>query len=513
MQTYMVSHKAPVTEISPPGVTSMGRWRSVLNLASPPARVRFLLVLALGLVLMSQTARARFYDRFDLPDTNWGLVQNGGTAVITNSELTLTAPANTIANPTATLTPAQALSGTRQSILVRSHTGVAAKTVFFLWAVDTATGNMLELKINDQATTTLTAGYYDSGGTSYHFVGTMTYTTGTNGIYMAFKEASGVTYWEISTNNTTTWTDVASLADPVSTSSMMFLLQHKAYATTISPTSTTVDCFNYKANGTGYHSLQDKMYSGTDGWELYTECFTNGNYMCQNGACDNQIYVDDITSAHHFTDSTIPLPRYTDTGYDFQIISNNMLWWLDVEKLKSYDNAYRYQTLPYVDADTWTYHLYFKYAYPDTIQQGLEFPINKYTGGHRLQGAVAWYPNRPDNGSHTGLWKVYGGTSWISTGDSQTLDTNRWYEVLFTVGLHDNKVYYTGFQAGPVNGMSNWVWNVSYTAPTSGNNASITPAMQMDDNVSDTTVAGTRKDLYMAEWNIDWQDEKLPATP
>jgi len=34
--------------------------------------------------------------------------------------------------------------------------------------------------------------------------------------------------------------------------------------------------------------------------------------------------------------------------------------------------------------------------------------------------------------------------------------------------------------------------------------------MQMDDNTQDTTTAGTQKHLYMAEWNIGWQDQKLP---
>jgi hypothetical protein len=514
MQTYSVRHKAPANEIEASGSIPFLSWISSVKTACLPDGVPFLVVLSLSLLAMSQSAFARFYDRFDSPDSNWTLDQNSGTAVIANSALTLTAPASTIANPEAILNSAQTLTGTRQSILVRAHSGVAAKTVFFLWAMDSATGNKLELKINDQTSTTLTAGYYDGGGTNYHYVGTATYATGTNGIYMAFKETSGVTYWEVSTNNAGTWIDIASQFDPVDTSSMAFMVQHKAYATTTSATSTTVDCFNYKANGVGYQDIQDKTYSGSDGWELYTECFTNGSYMCQNGACDNQIYINDITSPNHFTDSTIPLPRYTDTGYDFQIISNNMLWWKNVMGLNSYDNAYRYQKLPYVDADNWTYHIYFKYAYPQTIQQGLEFPINKYTGSYRLQGAVAWYPTRPDNGSHNGLWKVYGGTSWITTTNYfQVLDTNQWYEVTFTVGLHDNKVYYNNFQTGPASSLTTWSWNTSYNAPTSGTGSSITPAMQMDDNTSDTTLAGTRKDAYLAEWNIDWQDEKLPATP
>ncbi|HXT13939.1 MAG TPA: hypothetical protein VN873_20480 [Candidatus Angelobacter sp.] len=471
----------------------------------------------LVMFLVSQTAQARFYDRFDTPDANWDLTANGGTASIANSELTLSAPAGTISNPSAELTAAQTLTGTRQSILVRSHTGEANKTVFFFWAVDTATGNMLELKINDQATTTLTAGYYDNNGGTYHFVGTMTYATGTNGIYLAFKESGGTTYWEVSTNNAESWIDDASMLDPISTSSMMFIVQHKEYAATSSTTGTTVDCFNYRANGAGYHDIQDKNYSGTDGWELYTECFTNGHYMCQRSACDDQIYINDVTSPNHFTDSTIPLPRYDDTGYHFEIISNNMLWWKHIpgttNSILSFDNAYRYQKLAFVDADNWTYHIYFKYSYPDTIQQGLEFPINKYTGTHRLQGAVAWYPNRPDQGTHTGKWKVYSGTNWLATGFSQTFDTNVWYEVTFSVGLHDDTVFYTDFQAGPADSMTTWAWNHSYKAPGDGTSASTMPAMQMDDNTSDSTLDGTRKDLYMAEWNIDWQDEKLPATP
>ena len=517
MQTYTVNKHG----VSSRGqnVSSPGSRKSCIKTACPPGPAWPLLTIVLGLTLMSQTALARFYDAFDSPDGNWTLTDNGGTSVIANSVLTLTAPASTIANPTAGLIGTQTLAGTRQSILVRSHTGVANKTAFFFWAMDTATGNMLELKINDQPTTTLTCGYYDNGGANYHFVGSMNYSTGTNGIYLAYKEASGVTYWEISTNNSETWVDITSLADPISTSNMVFLVQHKAYAKTTSATATTVDCFNYRANGVGYHDIQDKTYSGSDGWELYTECFTNGHYECQSPNCGGEIYVNDVTSPNHFTDSTIPLPRYDDSGYHFEIISNNMLCWKVGDcgypgDTNLYCNAYRYQKLAYVDADSWTYHIYFKYAYPDTIQQGLEFPINKYTGGHRLQGAVAWYPNRPDKGTHTGLWKVYSGTTWISTTNYyQTFQTNTWYEVLFTVGLHDNTVYYNNFQAGPVGGMTNWIWNGSYAAPANSTSPSIMPAMQMDDNVSDTTLAGTRKDAYLAEWNIDWQDEKLPATP
>src|SRR3954466_3623500 len=94
-----------------------------------------------------QPAAARFYDAFNLPDTNWTLAANSGTASIGSSVLTLTSPASALSNPTATLNTNQALTGTRQSILVRSHSGVAAKTVFFLWATDPATGNKLELKI------------------------------------------------------------------------------------------------------------------------------------------------------------------------------------------------------------------------------------------------------------------------------------------------------------------------------------------------------------------------------
>jgi hypothetical protein len=117
----------------------------------------------LGLAIVSQPAGARLYDRFD-SGAKWTLAGNGGTATIGSSVLTLTTPAGVISDPTATLNSAQVLTGSRQSILARSHTGSANKTVFFLWATDTATGNKLELKIDDVTSTTIVAGYYDGGG-------------------------------------------------------------------------------------------------------------------------------------------------------------------------------------------------------------------------------------------------------------------------------------------------------------------------------------------------------------
>src|SRR5579859_5726603 len=152
-----------------------------------------------------QTASARLYDNFNT-SANWTLSNNGGTAVIASSELTLTSPANTISTPAATLTSDQSLTDSRQSILVRAHTGAANSTVFFLWAIDSA-GNKLELKLDDVNPTTVVAGYYNNGGT-YHYVGSAAYNPGSDGLYMAFAETNGVTYWEISTD-TLTWTIVA----------------------------------------------------------------------------------------------------------------------------------------------------------------------------------------------------------------------------------------------------------------------------------------------------------------
>src|SRR5690242_4670360 len=144
--------------------------QSIKRAAGSVASSRVVLATSLGLALMSQTAGARLYDRFD-SGANWTLAANGGTATIGSSVLTLTAPAGVLSTPTATLISAQNLTGSRQSILTRSHTGSANKTVFFLWATDTATGNKLELKIDDVTTTTIVAGYYTGGGATYHFLG------------------------------------------------------------------------------------------------------------------------------------------------------------------------------------------------------------------------------------------------------------------------------------------------------------------------------------------------------
>jgi hypothetical protein len=322
---------------------------------------------------------------------------------------------------------------------------------------------------------------------------------------MAYQEQSGITSWEISTDGVT-WTTVGSKADPISTASMTFSVQHKGYSTPPSSSSTIVDCFNYKATGAGYLSLEDKTTSGTGAWSLYREAFKNNNYQCQSPGgtnCDGHITVNGVDSTQHFTDTTIPTPRANDSGYNFEIIST------DQPTKDWYDNAYRYQNLPYVDADNWTYTVYFKYTYPQFITQGLEFPINKYTGSFRVQAAVSWNPLR--DGSNNGTWNVWGGASkWVATGQNQVLTPGQWYEVTYTVGLHDNTVFYTNFKAGPAGSMTTFTWNHSYAATGNSTGAKINPAMQMDDNIQDTTVAGTQKNLYMADWNIGWQDEKLP---
>jgi hypothetical protein len=460
-----------------------------------------MVAISLGIALMAQTAGARLYDRFD-SSANWTLAANSGTAVIGSSELTLTAPSGVNATPTATLNSAQGLTGTRQSILVRNHTGSLNHSVFFLLAA--SGGNQLELKIDDSASPAyVVAGYWI--GSTYHWVATTTYSPGSDGLYMAFYESSGTTYWQTSTD-AKTWTTVGSLADPVSTSSMTFSVQHKSYSTPPVQTKTIVDCLNYKATGAGYLSIEDKTTSGTGAWSLYREAFLNGNYMCQSPggtSCDGHITVNGVDSTQHFTDTTIPTPRANDSGYNFEIIST------DQPSNNWYDNAYRYQDLSYVDADNWTYTMYFKYAYPQYITQGLEFPINKYTGSFRVQGAVAWYPLR--DGTYNGVWKVWAGTSgWVTTSQNQSFTPGQWYKVTYTVGLHDNNVYYTNFKAGPANSMTTFNWNHSYPATGSATGAKISAAMQMDDNTQDTTTAGTQKNLYMADWNIGWQDEKLP---
>src|SRR6185437_2190579 len=104
----------------------------LLKPTSLPGSVRALAAISLGVVLVSQTAGARLYDRFD-SGANWSLAQNSGTAAIGSSELTLTSPSSVNSTPTATLNSAQTLTGTRQSILVRSHTASQNHSVFFLY--------------------------------------------------------------------------------------------------------------------------------------------------------------------------------------------------------------------------------------------------------------------------------------------------------------------------------------------------------------------------------------------
>lgn len=486
--------------ITHPIVNLRASGLNLLKAASLPASTRALVAVSLALGLMPQNADARLYDRFD-SGANWTLTQNSGTASIGSSQLTLTAPSGVNSTPTATLNAAQGLTGTRQSILVRNHTGSFNHSAFFLLAA--SGGNQLELKIDDSTSpANVVAGYWI--GSTYTWVASTPYSPGTDGLYMAFQELSGTTYWQISTD-AATWTTVGSKLDPVSTTSMSFSVQHKGYSLPPAQSSTIVDCFNYKATGVGYHSIQEKTYTTGDGWQLYKEAFTNGNYACQNGACDTHIFVNDVDSTQHWTDSSIPLPRVDTAGITFEIQYTDMV---SKKPVQWYDNAYRYQNLAFVDADNWTYHLYFKYTYPQYIQQGLEFPLNKYTGSNREQAAVAWYPVR--DGSNNGKWSIWTGSIWTNTTYTQSFTPGQWYEVTFTVGLHDNTVYYTSFQAGPPSALTTFNWNHSYGAPSSGFGSKISPAVQMDDNIQDTTQANTKKDCYLAEWHIDWTDERLP---
>lgn len=461
-----------------------------------------------ALSVLSNSATARLYDNFNTSD-NWTLIANGGTAAIGSSVLTLTSPANDVSNPSATTKVAQTLTGSRQSILVRSHTGVSGKTVFFFWATDPSTSNGLEIKLDDSnpTSTRVVCGYYSNSGKTYNFLATAAYNPGADGLYLAYRESGGMTFWEIS-SDASNWTEVVSLANPINTSSVNFEVQHKEYNTTTVGTSSVVDCFNYRATGVGYHSLQEKTTSGGTAWQLYTEGFhsgVSGRVCCSDSSsCSSScnMTINGVDASQHFTDTSIPAPFVDQNGYLFQITST-----LEPSTGDFY-NAYRFQKLPFVDADTWTYHLYFKYYYPEHITQGLEFPINKYTGSQRLQGAVAWYPQ---NGTTIGMWNVWTGSGgWKPTGSTQTFQTNFWYEVTYTVGLHDGNVFYSGFKAGPANSLTSFAWNNSYAATSDGTSASIMPAMQMDDNNHDTSTATTLKNCWMAEWHIDWQDEKLP---
>ncbi|HXC37121.1 MAG TPA: hypothetical protein VNV43_14680 [Candidatus Acidoferrales bacterium] len=107
-------------------------------------------------------------------------------------------------------------------------------------------------------------------------------------------------------------------------------------------------------------------------------------------------------------------------------------------------------------------------------------------------------------------WFVWVGTNWHQTGFDQQLQTNWWYEVTFTAGLHDNQVFYSGFKAGSAGNLTSFTSNHTYNAPGNSTPAAIVPAMQIDDNTHDTTTAGTQKNCYMAEWHIDWMYERLP---
>jgi hypothetical protein len=455
-----------------------------------------------SLVVITQTASARLYDNFS-SSTNWTLSNYEGSATINTNVLTLYSPNSLLSNPNATLIPHQTLTDSRQSILVEAHKGATNSTVFFLWAYDAATSNKLELKLDDTESTTVVAGFITNG--VYDYVGSAPYNPGSDGLYMAFQETNGTTYWQISTD-AVNWTDVASHPDEVATSNMVFQLQHKAYEITGAPTYTDVGCFNYMLHGAGYLSLQENTNSGGDGWELYTEGFSNKVLVCSSQQPESPcgMNVDGVDSSEHFVDTSIPEPYTNQDGYNFEIENT------EAPTTGFYYNAYRYQNLPFVDADQWTYHLYFKYTYPQYITQGLEFPLNKYTGTNRLQGAFAWYPLRGTNGDN-GEWDVWtGAAGWVPTQQKQELTTNWWYEITFTVGLHDNQIFYNGFQAGEVGDLTSFTWTNSYSSQASGAAEAIVPAMQIDDNNQDTTTANTEKNCYMAEWHITWMYQRLP---
>ena len=309
---------------------------------------------------LSQIATARLFDNFDT-SANWNLINNGGSAAIGSSVLTLSSPASDVSNPSATTKVNQTLTGSRQFILVRSHTGVSGSTVFFFWATDPVSGNGLEIKLDDSnpASTRIVCGYYSNNGKTYNVLATAAYNPGNDGQYLAYHESGGTTFWEISPDGSN-WTQVTSKADPINTGSVTFEVQHKEYNATSVGTSSVVDCFNYRATGTGYHSLQEKTTSGGTNWQLYTEGFhsgVSGRVCCSDSsACTTgcNMIINGVDASQHFTDTSIPAPFVDQQGYLFQITST-----LEPTTGDFY-NAYRFQKLLFVDADTWTYHLYFK---------------------------------------------------------------------------------------------------------------------------------------------------------
>ncbi|MBV9470654.1 MAG: hypothetical protein JO316_23380 [Abitibacteriaceae bacterium] len=446
----------------------MRSWRTL-------ATASMIIGVTVATVLSPTSAAARLYDKFD-SSTNWSLVSGSGSATISSGHLTLSLPANTIAQPTATSLSSYALTGSRQSIQVVSHSGVGGKSVFFFNALISAGTNSLEMKLDDQTGgTNIVCGYYLNG--TYHWVGSAAYNPATDR-YLAYREASGTIYYETSPD-AQNWTPVTTLSNPFTVAlNVIFQLQHKVYASGAGvATSTVVDNFNYLEGG-AHNNLDDDPLTA---WSLYTE--PPGNAISP--------------SKTHVTDTSIPAGD--SNVFDFQITSSD-----------AYTNAYYFQRLPLVANTDFVYTLYWKFfPTPSTspIAQAYEFPLNKYTGSLREQAALQWLPNKDGNGYR---WRVWGADNgkWRDNKLSgtpynfvQNLAANTWHPLTLNGTFKNGRVYYTTF----VSDGTTFTINEDYAATTDGTAANIVPAYQIDNNSS-----GSHQNVYIGNWNVKWLEMQLP---
>src|SRR5205823_4834489 len=107
--------------------------------------------------------------------------------------------------------------------------------------------------------------------------------------------------------------------------------------------------------------------------------------------------------------------------------------------------------------------------------QAIEFLMEKYQGGTRWTWALQW-----EQATLGGVWRVYTGSSWQSTGVQQSLAPNAWHALDVYGDIVNGQVHYIGFTVdGTWTGLNN-----SFAAGADSGTDRLAVATQLDANSS-----------------------------
>lgn len=202
--------------------------------------ISFLLIPALLFGALISTLTDNFNDN-SLDAAKWFTYTEGGTVLETNNQIEITTDLNggendLIAQNTYDLTGSQATI----KIVDAGNQALASWEAFLLWLQKDST-HFFHFDINQN---TIYAQYKNGGSTIE--VASASYVAATFR-YLRIREASGTTYWDYSSNGTT-WTNMASVANPFVITSMLPVVQTLIGAEA-STTTAKVDDFNILPSG------------------------------------------------------------------------------------------------------------------------------------------------------------------------------------------------------------------------------------------------------------------------